>query len=105
MSCAGPTPLPHYRRFTNADIAAVAVGAPCGEGHAGAKYILTGPQSLTQRDQVLTIGDAIGRPPRFEEIPPDMALPEMARLVGPPIADMLLIFRRHRETRSGDIHS
>lgn len=32
------------------DIAAVAVRALCEDGHAEAKYILTGPQSLTQRD-------------------------------------------------------
>jgi uncharacterized protein YbjT (DUF2867 family) len=44
------------------DIAAVAVRALCEDGHAGAKYILTGPQSLTQRDQVRTISDAIDRP-------------------------------------------
>ena len=30
------------------DIAAVAVRALCEDGHAGAEYVLTGPQSLTQ---------------------------------------------------------
>jgi uncharacterized protein YbjT (DUF2867 family) len=53
------------------DIAAVAVPALCGSGHAGAEYVLTGPQSLTQAEQVSTIGRAIGRPLRFEEISPD----------------------------------
>ena len=72
------------------DIAAVAVRALCEDGHAGAKYILTGPQSLTQREQVQAISDAIGRPLRFEEIPPEVARREMATILTPPFADMLL---------------
>lgn len=72
------------------DIAAVAVRALCEDGHAGAKYILTGPQSLAQRDQVRTIGNAIGRPLRFEEIPPEVARREMAIMMSASIADMLL---------------
>jgi uncharacterized protein YbjT (DUF2867 family) len=38
------------------DIAAVAVRALCEDGHPGAEYVLTGPQSLTQFEQVSTIG-------------------------------------------------
>lgn len=72
------------------DIAAVAVRALCEDGHAGAKYILTGPQSLTQSDQVRIIGDAIGRPLRFEEIAPEAARCEMANVMPASIADMLL---------------
>jgi hypothetical protein len=33
-------------------------------------YVLTGPQSLTQRDKVRLIGQAIGTPLSWEEIPP-----------------------------------
>ena len=72
------------------DIAAVAVRALSEDGHAGAKYILTGPESLTQRDQVRIIGEAIGRRLRFEEIPPEVARRELAMLLTAPIADMLL---------------
>lgn len=72
------------------DIAAVAVRALCEGGHAGAKYILTGPQSLTQRDQVHTIGDAIGRPLGFEEIPRAEARREMSQIMPASIVDMLL---------------
>jgi len=72
------------------DIASVAVRALCEDGHAGAKYILTGPQSLTQRDQVRIIGDAIGRPLRFEEILREAARREMAVMMTDSIADMLL---------------
>lgn len=47
---------------SRADIAAVAVRALTGDGHGGVKYVLTGPQSLTQVEQVHTIGEVIGRP-------------------------------------------
>jgi uncharacterized protein YbjT (DUF2867 family) len=51
------------------DIAAVAVRALTGEGHGGAKHVLTGPELLTQADQVRTIGDVIGSPARWEDVP------------------------------------
>jgi uncharacterized protein YbjT (DUF2867 family) len=72
------------------DIAAVAVRALCDEGHAGAEYVLTGPESLTQREQVHIIGDAIGRPLRFEELSPESARREMLTMMPASIADMLL---------------
>jgi uncharacterized protein YbjT (DUF2867 family) len=72
------------------DIAAVAVRALCDEGHAGAEYVLTGPESLTQREQVHIIGDAIGRPLRFEELSPESARRELLTMMPASIADMLL---------------
>jgi uncharacterized protein YbjT (DUF2867 family) len=73
------------------DIAAVAVRALCDEGHDGREHVLTGPASLTQREQVLIIGDAIGRPLRFEELSRESACEQMlAMRFPPPIADMLL---------------
>jgi uncharacterized protein YbjT (DUF2867 family) len=59
------------------DIAAVAVRALSGDGHGGAKYLLTGPRALTQVEQVRIIGEAIGRPLRFEEISPEAARQQM----------------------------
>jgi len=55
------------------DIAAVAVRALCEDGHAGKEYVLTGPQSLTQFEQVSTIGSVIGRSLRIKEMSPDEA--------------------------------
>jgi uncharacterized protein YbjT (DUF2867 family) len=72
------------------DIAAVAVRALCDEGHDGMEYVLTGPQSLTQREQVDIIGDAIGRPLRFDELSPESARRELLAMMPPSIADMLL---------------
>jgi uncharacterized protein YbjT (DUF2867 family) len=72
------------------DIAAVAVRALAEEGHGGAKYVLTGPESLTQARQVHTIGDAIGRPLRFDEISPEAAREPMLALAPPGIVNVLL---------------
>ncbi|MGW2409076.1 NAD(P)H-binding protein [Streptomyces sp. NPDC001739] len=52
-----------------ADIAAVAVRALTEEDrHVKAAYTLTGPEVLTQVDQVRILGEAIGRPLRWEEL-------------------------------------
>jgi uncharacterized protein YbjT (DUF2867 family) len=51
----------------------VAVLALTEEGHAGAKYVLTGPQTLTQFEQVRIIGEERGIPVRYEELSPDVA--------------------------------
>ena len=72
------------------DIAAVAVRALCDEGHDGREYVLTGPASLTQREQVQIVGEALGRPLRLEELPREAARQELLASVPPSIADMLL---------------
>lgn len=72
------------------DVASVAVRALCEDGHAEAEYVLTGPQSLTQKEQVSVIGEVIGRPLRFEEISPDAAKREMCARMPASIANMLL---------------
>jgi uncharacterized protein YbjT (DUF2867 family) len=67
------------------DLAAVAVCALCKDGHAGAEYILTGPQSLTQAEQVHTIGRAIGRSLRVEEMgQPAFVTSTFAEITGAP---------------------
>jgi len=72
------------------DIAAVAVRALCEQGHAGAEYVLTGPQSSTQFEQLSTIGRVIGRSLRIEEISPDEARQELLPLMPLAIVNMLL---------------
>jgi uncharacterized protein YbjT (DUF2867 family) len=73
------------------DVAGVAVRALCDDGHAGAEYVVTGPQSLTQAEQVHTIGRAIGRYLHAEEISPDQARSELLPILGSPgVVDMLL---------------
>ena len=70
------------------DVAAVAVRALLEDGHDQAEYVLTGPQSLDQREQVVTIGDVIGRPLRYEEMSPEEALREWSAPA--PVVTMLL---------------
>ena len=53
------------------DIAAVAVRALVEDGHAGRDYVVTGPESLSQEEQVHGIGRAIGRTLSFHDITPD----------------------------------
>jgi len=65
-----------------ADIAAVAVRALTQDGHTGQTYVLTGPETLTQTEQVHAIGEAIARPLRFEEISPDEARPGLVAALG-----------------------
>lgn len=72
------------------DIAAAAARALIDEGHNGAKYVLTGGQSLTQTEQAQTIGAAIGRPLRFEEISPEAARQQMLALMSATAVDMML---------------
>jgi len=64
------------------DLAAAAVRTLSEDGHAGAEYVLTGPQSLTQAEQVHTIGRAIGRSLRVEEMSPDEARSELLPVLG-----------------------
>jgi len=83
---AGAATAPIHER----DIAAVAARALCEEGHVGKEYVLTGPESLTQREQVQVIGDAIGRRLSFDELSPDAGRRELLTMMPPHIADMLL---------------
>jgi uncharacterized protein YbjT (DUF2867 family) len=50
------------------DIAAVAIRALTEDGHAGARYILSGPEAVPQAEQAQTIGEAIGRTVSWEEL-------------------------------------
>ncbi len=72
------------------DIAAVAARALCEAGYEGGDYVLTGPESLSQAAQVRIIGDATGRPIRFEELTPEDFRRQMAGRWPDLIVDMLL---------------
>jgi len=72
------------------DIAAVAVRALCDSTCSGADYLLTGPESLSQRDQVITIGEVLGRPLRLEEITPEEWRRELPPYIPANAAPMLL---------------
>jgi len=72
------------------DIAAVAARALREDGHAGGDYVLTGPESLSQSQQVGIIGDVIGRRINFEEVTPEDFRRDTAGSWPRPVVDMLL---------------
>jgi uncharacterized protein YbjT (DUF2867 family) len=54
------------------DLAGVGARALLTDELVGRKLELTGPQSLTHEEMVAIIGDVMGRPLRYEEIPPEV---------------------------------
>lgn len=72
------------------DLAEVAARVLSDGRHAGREYVLTGPESLTHAEQVAIIGEVIGRPLRYEEMPPDTFRSMVAERASPAVADMLL---------------
>jgi uncharacterized protein YbjT (DUF2867 family) len=52
--------------------------------HDGAKYVITGPESITHAGQVRIIGEAIGRDVRWEDLPPETAREQLPAAWGNP---------------------
>ncbi|MDX5565778.1 NAD(P)H-binding protein [Streptomyces sp. ID05-04B] len=73
-----------------ADIAAVAVAALTEDGHAGEIHRLTGPQSLTHADQAQIIGEVLGRPVTYQELPAETVREAMSAHVPGPVLDDIL---------------
>jgi uncharacterized protein YbjT (DUF2867 family) len=63
----------------------------CGRDHGGSEYVVTGPQSLTQAEQIHTTGRAIGRSLRVEEMTPDEARSELLLVLGSPVFIHMLL--------------
>ncbi|MEZ0294509.1 MAG: NAD(P)H-binding protein [Solirubrobacteraceae bacterium] len=61
-----PWPGVRIAAIDPADIAAVAAVALTADGHAGDALELSGPEALTPADQVAQLGEALGRPLRYE---------------------------------------
>jgi uncharacterized protein YbjT (DUF2867 family) len=72
------------------DVAAVVARTLYQDGHVGGEYVLTGPDSLSQAEQVTIIGDVLGRRIRFEELSPDEFRSETEGSWPRPAVDMLL---------------
>ncbi|MEV4754145.1 NAD(P)H-binding protein [Micromonospora sp. NPDC049559] len=83
-------PLAAQALVHEADIAAVATTALLEDGHDGAAYRLTGPESLTQIEQVRILGEAIGREIRFEELTHEQKLAELTQFIPAGDAEMIL---------------
>jgi uncharacterized protein YbjT (DUF2867 family) len=72
------------------DVAAVVAQTLYQDGHAGGDYVLTGPESLSQAEQVSIIGDVLGRRIKFEVLSPDEFRSEKDGSWPRPVVDMLL---------------
>jgi uncharacterized protein YbjT (DUF2867 family) len=72
------------------DVAAVVARTLYEDGHAGGDYVLTGPESLSQAEQVGIIGDFLGRRIGFEELSPDDFRRETEGSWPRAVVDMLL---------------
>lgn len=72
------------------DVATVAARMLVDERHARSDYVITGPQSMTQAQQVAAIGSAIGRALRYDELTPDEFRRDTKDTWPPGVADMLL---------------
>jgi uncharacterized protein YbjT (DUF2867 family) len=72
------------------DIAAVAARALRESGHDGGDYVLTGPESLSQAEQVRIIGEVIGRRIQLQELSPEEFRRETEGRWPGPVVDMLL---------------
>jgi uncharacterized protein YbjT (DUF2867 family) len=72
------------------DVAAVAARTLAEDGHSGGDYVLTGPESLSQVEQVRIIGDVLGRSIVFEELSPEEFRRQAEGSWPPAALDMLL---------------
>ncbi|MFJ9522454.1 SDR family oxidoreductase [Kitasatospora sp. NPDC101801] len=70
-----------------ADIAEVAAAVLLGDGHAGRTYELTGPASVSPREQAAAIGAALGEPVRFLAQSAAEARAQLLRFMPEPVVD------------------
>ncbi|MDO3703282.1 NAD(P)H-binding protein [Micromonospora sp. C28SCA-DRY-2] len=63
------------------DVAEVAARILIGGGHEGRTYDLTGPESLTQAQQVHILGETLGRPLSVEDLAPEPVLEQMSQFM------------------------
>ncbi|MFE9119643.1 NAD(P)H-binding protein [Streptomyces sp. NPDC007172] len=86
-----------------ADIAAVAVAALLEDGHAGARYLVTGPEALTQIEQVRVLAEVTGREIRFEELSREAGRAAMSGFMPPVVVEMLLDYLAASATAPGPV--
>jgi uncharacterized protein YbjT (DUF2867 family) len=80
------------------DVAAAAAAVLSGGGHEGGAYELTGGEAITFADVARALGEAIGRPVEFVDVPVEAA-PEAFKGGGPDwlVTQLLGVFGLIRE--------
>ena len=74
------------------DLAAVACEALVTDEHSFRTYPISGPESMTPRDQVAILSKVLGRDIAFESQPNDEARAEMAKSMPAPMVDAFVRF-------------
>ena len=90
VSSAGPTALPRQHPSMTATWQPSRRGPCMRTGMLEVDYVLTGPESLSQAEQVGIIGDVLGRRVSFQELSPDEFRSETEGSWPRPAVDMLL---------------
>lgn len=85
-----PYPDAHLAPIHEMDVVEVALAALTGDDLIDSAPILTGPQSLTQRQQVEIIADATGRKLEVQELTRQQAYDHMTQTWPGPLADGIL---------------
>ncbi|EFL22656.1 NAD dependent epimerase/dehydratase [Streptomyces himastatinicus ATCC 53653] len=85
-----PYPQAHASAIHEADIADIAVRTFTEPGHEGKAYLLSGPESVTQQEQIECLSEAIGRKLRLEEVTPEEYRATLSRWGGNDFIDQLL---------------
>jgi uncharacterized protein YbjT (DUF2867 family) len=80
-----------------AEVVARALGSDDLVARRGRRLELTGPQSLTHQQMVATIGEVLGRPLRYQELPPQVAKQGMVQQGIPEAFVEALLARYARE--------
>jgi uncharacterized protein YbjT (DUF2867 family) len=80
-----------------AEVIAHALGSDALVARRGRRRELTGPQSLTHQQLVATIGEVLGRPLRYQELPPEVAKQGMVQQGIPEAFVQALMARYARE--------
>ncbi|MEU8524331.1 MULTISPECIES: NAD(P)H-binding protein [Streptomyces] len=83
-------PDAHIAPIHPEDIADIAFEALTGEALTGRRITLTGPESLTFREQLAVLSDAVGRPIPVEQISRAEAEQQMGRFMPPAMVGSLL---------------
>ena len=89
-----PYPEAHSAPVHEEDIAEVAALTLTVGGHHGVSYVMSGPVSVTQLEQVALIEKAVDRPVRFEELRPDEYRDTLSRWGQGKVVDQLLTYLR-----------
>ncbi len=87
-----PCPTSSQVLIHECDIAAAAAITLTQPGHEGQVYELTGPQSLTQAEQLTTISAAIGRDIPLAQVSPEQFRADVVAYLSDDIIDMLLTY-------------